>query len=266
MPRKRNDGIIELLAEMPWWVSVVVAVIVYVGLRFIIPALPIENPILKAFIPITPKLATIFGLLLLVPAGISFFNSSRKRKLVEAQTGIDSIRALSWKEFEELLGEAFRRTGYTVHENSGKGPDGGVDLVIEKSGEQYLVQCKQWRTAKVGVKVIREMYGIMTARGSHGVIVVSSGMFTQEAELFAKDKPVELIGGFRLLQMIADVRSASLPPITVDRIPEPDVKTCPRCDDEMVVRTAKKGLNSGSKFWGCSGYPRCRYTEAFVEE
>ena len=35
-------------------------------------------------------------------------------------------------------------------------------------------------------------------------------------------------------------------------------KICPKCGKSMVLRTAKKGANSGNKFWGCSGYPACR--------
>lgn len=35
---------------------------------------------------------------------------------------------------------------------------------------------------------------------------------------------------------------------------------CPRCGKEMVLRTAKRGPNPGSQFWGCSGYPNCRAT------
>lgn len=35
---------------------------------------------------------------------------------------------------------------------------------------------------------------------------------------------------------------------------------CPNCGSNLVERTAKKGPNKGSKFWGCENYPRCRYT------
>lgn len=35
-------------------------------------------------------------------------------------------------------------------------------------------------------------------------------------------------------------------------------KVCSNCGRAMVLRTAKKGANSGNKFWGCSGYPSCR--------
>lgn len=39
-------------------------------------------------------------------------------------------------------------------------------------------------------------------------------------------------------------------------------KICPRCGKKMVLRTAKKGENAGKQFWGCSGFPKCRYIES----
>jgi four helix bundle suffix protein len=41
-----------------------------------------------------------------------------------------------------------------------------------------------------------------------------------------------------------------------DRSDEP----CPACGKPMILRTARKGPNAGSQFWGCSGYPECRVT------
>lgn len=37
---------------------------------------------------------------------------------------------------------------------------------------------------------------------------------------------------------------------------------CPVCSSPMVMRSAKKGSNAGSAFWGCSNYPRCKGTRA----
>jgi hypothetical protein len=37
-------------------------------------------------------------------------------------------------------------------------------------------------------------------------------------------------------------------------------KLCPKCEREMVLRTAGRGPGAGNQFWGCSGYPRCRFT------
>jgi hypothetical protein len=37
-------------------------------------------------------------------------------------------------------------------------------------------------------------------------------------------------------------------------------KMRPKCESRMVLRTALKGIGTGEKFWGCSRYPRCRFT------
>lgn len=39
-----------------------------------------------------------------------------------------------------------------------------------------------------------------------------------------------------------------------------DEMKCPFCGRELVLRTAKKGANAGKQFYGCSGFPTCRYT------
>ena len=36
-------------------------------------------------------------------------------------------------------------------------------------------------------------------------------------------------------------------------------RICPRCGQQLVLRTAKKGANAGNQFWGCSAFPKCSY-------
>lgn len=35
---------------------------------------------------------------------------------------------------------------------------------------------------------------------------------------------------------------------------------CPQCGAKLILRTAKKGVNAGNQFYGCSAFPKCRYT------
>lgn len=37
---------------------------------------------------------------------------------------------------------------------------------------------------------------------------------------------------------------------------------CPLCGSPLVQRTARNGPNAGSRFWGCSRFPSCRYTKS----
>lgn len=39
---------------------------------------------------------------------------------------------------------------------------------------------------------------------------------------------------------------------------EVDEPACPRCNKDMVKRSAKKGKNIGNEFWGCSDFPKCK--------
>lgn len=42
--------------------------------------------------------------------------------------------------------------------------------------------------------------------------------------------------------------------------------TCPKCASPLTLRTAKTGINAGARFYGCSAYPKCRYTTAYTGE
>jgi restriction system protein len=59
---------------------------------------------------------------------------------------------------------------------------------------------------------------------------------------------------------IAHRRRKDLPDQS-DRSDAPPAPTCQLCGQPMVLRTAKKGPNAGSQFWGCSGYPNCKSTQ-----
>jgi restriction system protein len=181
----------------------------------------------------------------------------RKRRLFDKQNSIDTVRNLNWKEFEELVGEAYRRQGYTVIENSGYGPDGGIDLMLKKDGELIVVQCKQWRNIKVGVDKVRELYGVQVSKSANRSIVMTSGFFTQEAQNFAADKSIDLVDGSQLLEFIKNIQHdyRTSGKTTNEKI------LCPICGSDMVLRTARKGTNPGQQFWGCSKYPQCRGTK-----
>lgn len=254
---RKNEHILVSLATLPWWVSVIVSTAVYVAFTYIIPALIADNPLTNVFAEILPRIAPYFAFIFLIPAPFSVFNAWRKRKLFDDQTGIESIRDLSWKAFEELVAEAYRRKGYRVIENHQLGADGGVDLRLEKDGFTHLLQCKQWKTRKVGVSTVREMFGIMTAEKAAGVIVITSGEFTEEAQRFATDKPIGLIDGKLLVSLIGQAPSS----IRYSRAEQANsLMHCPRCGNGLVLRTAKKGANVGNQFYGCSSFPKCRYT------
>ena len=109
---------------------------------------------------------------------------------------------MTWREFERLVGELFRRRGFKVTGFGGQGPDGGVDLGLSKDGERFLVQCKHWKKQQVGVTDVRQLYGIISAQRAHGGFVVTGGRFTREAREFANTCRVELLDGRALEELM----------------------------------------------------------------
>ncbi|MHB8880432.1 MAG: restriction endonuclease [Thermodesulfovibrionales bacterium] len=264
---RRNESVLDLLSLFPWWVSVAASGISYVALKFIVPSIELHQKgpadttymLLKGLVNAAPSIAPLIALFLLIPAPISAINSLRKRKLLERQESVDTVRSLKWKEFEELVGETYRQQGYAVYENAGAGPDGGVDLTLRKDGEVILVQCKQWRNSKVGVDKVRELYGVQVAHKADRSVLMTSGFFTQEARNFASDKPIDLVEGGQLLELIRTVQDRPGTVRSTPPLPSAAV-VCPKCGGGMTLRTAKKGPGTGQQFWGCSKFPGCRGT------
>lgn len=167
---------------------------------------------------------------------------------------LSMLNDMTWREFEMLVGEAFRRKGYDVRETGGVA-DGGVDVVLKKDGEKYLVQCKQWKALQVGVPIVRELYGVMAAEGAAGGYVVTSGSFSEPAKDFSKGRNIFLIDGRELAELIrgVSVKKAERKESAVEVAP-----ICLVCGSPMIKRVAQRTTHRGKQFWGCINFPKCR--------
>jgi restriction system protein len=282
MARRRKtsafDDLIHIARRLPWWLSLLIAFVAWYFLHSLAvsPVPTLTDPkqfgqmltgqlfrtgamFLQYFLPV----AFCFGAI-----GSVIARAKRRKLIVDVASATKpgkTIEGISWQQFEQLTGEAFRRQGFTVTETGGNGPDGGIDLILHKDREKYLVQCKQWRSLKVGVTVIREFFGVMAAEGAVGGFVVTSGAFTAEAKAFASGRNIRLVEGVELNRWITASRStqstpsvSNLTPINPVPVLQVSVASCPICRSAMQKRTAKRGANIGNEFWGCSQFPKCR--------
>jgi len=280
--RRESKGAVEdLLAiatKLPWWVSLVVAVVSYAWLHSIavqdVGAVTSTKDIgVAASQGLFRALANIgqyiVPLIFVVGAVVSMLGRRKRQALVlqVAESGSPAaLGDMTWREFESLVEEAFRLRGYSVRRLGGDGPDGGVDLVLDRGAEKVLVQCKQWRAMRVGVSVVRELYGVMAAQGAAAGIVVTSGSFTPDAVEFAEGRNVRLIAGPELMELVREARASKPRDVSPPRSTQTPATShgpgCPRCGKPMVRRVAKRGANAGQAFYGCSRYPECRGTVA----
>lgn len=135
---------------------------------------------------------------------LAFVRQMRSR-LIERRANTATYPAsLGGRDFERLVGEAFRHRGFTVTGFGASVSDGGV-LGLAKDGERFLVQCKHWRKSQVDVTAIRELSGTIRAVGANGGYVITAGRFTGEARELANTCRITLIDEFGWEALIAGV-------------------------------------------------------------
>ena len=265
MGRRKStfEQMVEVFARLPWWVCLVLALLAYLILDAVVRnGTPVSRTRSVAEIGTLVQqqyLMTFarFGKVLLplafvLAAAVSLWGRLKRRGLGNAveTRGAAAFDTMSWREFEMAASEVFRRRGYTVRE-AHRGPDGGVDLTLQKDGRVTLAQCKHWRGRLVDVRVARELWGVVAARRAAGGALLSTGGFTRDARKFADEVGIDLLDGAALAALVRPTE-AIVPPSAQEPV------GCPTCGAPMVVRTARSGQYAGQQFLGCSSYPKCR--------
>ena len=97
------------------------------------------------------------------------------------------------REFEQLVAHIFQRHGFTV-ELTKQTRDGGRDIIALKTDSlgipiRLLVECKRHaRTNKVGVQVVRALYGVHVHDGANKSIIVTTSSYTKAARDFVNQR------------------------------------------------------------------------------
>lgn len=320
MSRKRKssplDDLFEIAAMLPWWISVIVAVVTYLvchsyataevaaakGLSQLDPQT--QQGIIKVFASFAQY---VLPLIFLAGAAASAIAQAKRgggaggslgatvarrpaqtkdsdRKADSDEEGTDLyptwktppdenasatqadpsrwspelLRALEWKRFEEVCAGLFEHLGFTT-KTATTGADGGVDIhLFRPPAEQAvaIVQCKARTSSKVGVRVARELHGVMASMHIAEGILATSSTFSDDAREYAKANHIDLMDADRILQAIATLtgaQQASL--LQLATVGDYTTPTCPSCGVKMTERRARE---SAKPFWGCVNYPRCR--------
>jgi restriction system protein len=128
---------------------------------------------------------------------------SKKELTAAATEALLKVEALSQQDLERLVTGAYRVRGYDVR------ADDAGDLLLIKEDQRLLLQCKHWKTRKVGEMPVRELYGSMAAHSATGGLMISCGAFTLEATRFANFGGIELLDAAKLKALL--YRNSSAP-------------------------------------------------------
>lgn len=180
-----KETLFSILSRAPWWVSVAAAAAMFAVVRLFLP-----------------DFAALFAALpFLAIAGYAGWRQLRATGVTDVTEILGKLRVMPWENFSAVIGEAFRRDGYSVTEIA----NGAVDFELRKSGRVSIVSCKRWKVAQTGVGPLRELYEAKRARDAQECIYVSAGDFTANAREFATEKAIRLLNDTALGVLVARV-------------------------------------------------------------
>lgn len=140
--------------------------------------------------------------------------------------------------------------------------------VMVQSFDKYVIKRKQiyatvrriweYNEDKLDESRVEEIYKMLEALTHVDEAVKKAHVENINDKYHKKEKPVN----GKQMEQQPSLEQQEQP----DRPKQPETSTvCPRCGKELLLRTAKKGSNAGKSFYGCSGFPKCRYVQNLEE-
>jgi restriction system protein len=127
---------------------------------------------------------------------------SKKELSAAGADALLKVDGLSQQDVERLVTAAYRVRGYDVRAVKAADQHDAPDMLLTKENHRLLLQCKYWKTRKVGEMPVRELYGSMAAQSATGGVIICSGVFTLEATRFANFGGIELLDGVKLQTLL----------------------------------------------------------------
>ena len=202
---KRKSSVLAAVFGTPWGISLILALFAYLFMRFVFGKLMPPGQTTQAVGDGMADIAWVFALPFVLVAAVSFLRSLFRRNPHRRRGSLVALRVLPRHRFELLVGEAFGRQGYVVEPRGSRAPDGEVDLELWRDGRKSIVICRRWQLPKVGIAEIRELHDIQRFERADEAIFLSSGQYTHEAWQYAQGKPLRLIEGNGLLELLDGV-------------------------------------------------------------
>lgn len=112
-------------------------------------------------------------------------------------------------EFEQLVVDLYCALGHEARRLGGPGVRDFDVVIVTKTGQHWIAQCKQWRGA-VGESVVREFHAAMVREHAAQGAIITTARFTPKAVQWAQGKPIHLYDGPAFLQVLQRVKGKAL--------------------------------------------------------
>jgi restriction system protein len=183
-----KNSLFAVLLRSPWWVSLVIAVVL--------------GAVAAALLPAEYRgAAALSGFPFAVIAAIAAWRQWRLPGAARVQATQAAVAAMAWPAFSRLLEDAFKRDGYTVQRGQGD----AVDFVLERQGRRMLVSARRWKSARTGLETLRALQAAREAAEASDALCIALGELTDTARPFAAEHRVAIWQASEIAQALRGV-------------------------------------------------------------
>jgi restriction system protein len=179
-----KQTLFQILSRQPWWLTLLVAVLIFSIMQFVFP-------------PLAPFVALPFAAV----AAYLAWRQLRAGPSINVEERLAALRAMPWENFSLVVSEAYRRKGYTVEAST----SAAFDFKLTAKGRITLVQCRRWKVNQVGDGPVRELVAAMEKHNAYNCVCITAGEFSTNAHEFARGRPVTLLAGAALAQLVGTI-------------------------------------------------------------
>ncbi|MBO9357475.1 restriction endonuclease [Bordetella petrii] len=192
-----KNSLFAILLRSPWWISLLVAVVLII---VAVAALP------PAYAPFPIFAAIPF----LVIAGVAAWKQRGKPSSARVEQTAAALAALSWPDFADALETALRRDGCEVKRLNGPAADFEV---TRTGGGRALLAARRWKAAHTGIEPLQRLEAARAGAAAGEGIYVALGAPSAPARDYAARHPIRFMDA----EALARLMPAGVPPARARR-------------------------------------------------
>ena len=163
-----RNSLFAVLLRSPWWASFAVGALIGLVATALLP---------ESYRSVGP----LMGMPFLIISALAAWRQRHAPSAAELARTHETLGRASWPDFASALQAAFERDGWSV----ALGTREPVDFVLERKGRQMVVAARRWKSARVGLEVLRALQTAREASQAPDALLIALGELTDTARPFA---------------------------------------------------------------------------------